>query len=106
MQGEDSMTTPKVVAAGLMLLFATVSAQAQVSIDISKITCDQFTLFRITDPRNIAIWLHGYFSGKRGNTLIDTQVFNENFTKLKDYCSANPRLMVMQAVETLFNVTR
>jgi hypothetical protein len=79
-----------------------VSANAQVSVDIAKITCDQFVLFQITDPRNIAIWISGYYNGKRNNTVIDTQVFGANFEKLKDYCRANSNLTVMQAVEKLF----
>jgi acid stress chaperone HdeB len=37
-------------------------ASAQVTVDVAKITCDQFTLYKITDPQNIAIWLSGYLS--------------------------------------------
>src|SRR5262245_35452020 len=97
------MTKPKVLASALMLaLCAAASAQAQVSVDISKISCDQFTLYRITDPRNIAIWLSGYYNGKRDNTVVDTQVFNEKYNKLRSYCSGNPTRTVMQAAETLF----
>jgi len=97
------MTTPKLLASGLLLaLLSAATAQAQVTIDVSKISCDQFTLYRVTDPRNIAIWLSGYYNGKRDNTTIDTQVFNENYNKLRSYCSANPSVTVMKAVETLF----
>ena len=97
------MRTPKLLASGLLLASLTaLNAQAQVSIDVSKISCDQFTLYKVTDPRNIAIWLSGYYNGKRDNTVIDTQVFNENYNKLRTYCSANPNATVMKAVETLF----
>ena len=75
-------------------------------IDVAKITCDQFTAYRITDPRNIAIWLSGYYNGKRDNMIIDTQVFNENYTKLRDFCIRNPQLTVIQAVERLFSPAR
>jgi acid stress chaperone HdeB len=101
------MKTPKktfaLFVSGLLIaLLSTTSAQAQVSIDIAKITCDQFTLFKVTDPRNIAIWISGYYSGKRNNTVIDTQQLNEYYDKLKTHCSANPTRTVMQAVEILF----
>jgi len=76
----------------LLALLAVTTAQAQVSIDVAKITCDQFAAYRITDPHNIAIWLSGYYNGKRDNTVIDTQVLNENYTKLRDICITNPRL--------------
>ena len=101
------MSAPKILVSGMMLaLLTAVNAQAQVSIDVSKISCDQFTLYKITDPRNIAIWLSGYYNGKRDNTTIDTQVFNENYNKLRTYCSANPTLTVMKAAETLFGPAR
>ena len=56
-------------------------AQAQVTVDVSKITCDQFTLYKITDPQNIAIWLSGYYHGQRNSTLIDTQQLAVNLDR-------------------------
>src|SRR5258708_29703217 len=90
----------------LLALLGVTNAQAQVSIDVAKITCDQFAGYRITDPRNIAIWLSGYYNSKRDNMVIDTQVFNENYTKLRDFCITNPELTVIQAVERLFSPAR
>src|SRR5215468_4403489 len=77
-----SKTAFSFFASGLLVaLLSAGSAQAQVSLDISKITCDQFTLFKVTDPRNIAIWISGYYNGKRNNTVIDTQQLNEYYDK-------------------------
>lgn len=75
--------------------------QAQVTIDVSKVTCEQYILFKVTDPQKIAIWLSGYYHGKRETTVVDTQTFSEFADKTKDYCRANPKVPVMQAVETL-----
>src|SRR5262249_15242499 len=97
----------KAVAAGLALVLVGVSgARAQGTIDVSKVTCEQFTGYRITNPQNIAIWLNGYHNGKRDNTLVDTQVFAENFNKLTQYCITNPKLLVMQAAETLLGAAK
>jgi len=82
------------------------TAQAQVTLDVSKITCDQFTGYKITDPRNIAIWLSGYHSDKRGSTVIETKELEANAKKLQDYCIRNPQIPVMQAVETLLSPAR
>ena len=78
--------------------------RAQVALDLSKVTCDQFVGYKITDPQNIAIWLSGYYNGKRGNTVIDTQGFDANTKKLRDYCFRNPTTPVMQATERLFDI--
>ena len=95
------------LASGLALaLLAAASAQAQVTVDVAKISCDQFTAYRITDPHNIAIWLNGYYNGKRNNTVIDTQALTENYNKLRDYCITNPKALVMQAVEALLGARK
>jgi acid stress chaperone HdeB len=90
----------------ISILAAIAAASAQVTLDVSKITCDQFTGYKITNPQNIAIWLSGYHSGKRGSTIIDTQELNADTRKLQDYCIRNPQVPVMQAVETVFGAVR
>jgi acid stress chaperone HdeB len=90
-----------VVATGTLLAL---EVRAQVTLDLSKVTCDQFVGYKITDPKNIAIWLSGYFNAKRGNTIIDTQGFDTNTRKLQDYCFGNPATPVMQATEIVFNI--
>jgi acid stress chaperone HdeB len=90
------------LAATMLALVSWSSAQAQVTIDVAKITCDQFTLYKITDPRNIAIWLSGYYHGQRNTTTIDTQQLNDNLRKITDYCNLRPQETVMHAVESVF----
>jgi hypothetical protein len=79
-------------------------AKSQVTLDVSKITCDQFTGYKITSPNNIALWLHGYFNGKKGNTIIDTQRLSANSNKLLQYCLRKPDELVMEAVTKVFGV--
>lgn len=76
-------------------------AGAQVTIDVAKITCDQFTLYKVTDPQNIAIWLSGYYHGQRNDTTVDTQELAAYLQKVKDYCNLNPQVKLMQAVESM-----
>ena len=87
---------------GSMLAFEAISiARAQITLDVAKITCDQFTSFKVADPQNIAIWLSGFYNGKRDNTVLDTQGLKGNAKKLWDYCIRNPQIPLMNAVETL-----
>jgi hypothetical protein len=96
------MTKPVVIASGLILAVAAVpAARAQVTLDVSKITCDQYTGYKITNTQNIAIWLSGYYHGKRGDTTLETQGLVANAKKLRSYCFRNPETLVMNAVETL-----
>jgi acid stress chaperone HdeB len=67
------MTKRVVIASGLILAFAAVPpARAQVTLDVSKITCDQYTGYKITNTQNIAIWLSGYYHGS-GDTTLESQ---------------------------------
>jgi len=97
------MIPPRFVIATLIFALVPYSvARSQVTVDVAKITCDQFTLYKITNPDNIALWLSGYYHAKRDNTLVDTQQLKANTEKVKTYCRLKPEATVMQAVETVF----
>ena len=61
----------------LLMLLALSTAQAQTTTDVAKITCDQFVSSTVAPSDNIAIWLSGYYHGKRGSTIIDVQKLKE-----------------------------
>lgn len=93
------MTRMKVLCFGAAALVAGSGAHAQVSLDISKITCQQFVSYKIADPKLIAIWLSGYYNGKHDKTTIDPQAIDRNADKVKDYCWSNGDETLMRAVE-------
>jgi len=87
----------------LVTLLSASLAHGQITIDVSKITCDQFAQAKVGDPRTTAVWLNGYYHGKRGITTVDTQQSEDTFTKLMNFCRSgdNSKLLVMQAIERL-----
>ena len=92
------------IVTGLVLssiVFAPASAQAQVSINLSKITCDQYVHAKITTPNLIAAWLSGYYNAKRNNKIIDLDTFEDNVSKVQSYCyeEKNFKVPIMKAVE-------
>ena len=94
------------IVTGLVLssiVFATASAQAQVTLDLSKITCDQYVHAKITTPNLIAAWLSGYYNAKRNNKIIDLDTFEDNVSKVQSYCyeEKNFKVPIMKAVETV-----
>ena len=76
-------------------------AFAQVSVDASKITCKQFALYEVARPRLIAIWLSGYYAGRRELPTIDIQTLEKNLKAMERFCAKvdNLELPLMQAVE-------
>jgi len=91
------------VVSGLavLVLASGSTAQAQVAIDASRITCDQFVHSKIAPPRTIAAWLSGFYSGKRDTHLIDSQTFEANLIRLEQFCydEKNFKIKVMDAIE-------
>jgi acid stress chaperone HdeB len=59
------------------------AAQAQVTVDVTKVNCDQFVHHKISEPRLIAAWLSGYYNAKRNNRVIDLEVFDDNMSKVR-----------------------
>jgi len=89
-----------------LLVFAVLPARAQVTVDVSKITCEQYILFTVADPHDIAMWLSGYYNSKRNNTVVDPQQFRDNSQKVMDYCRSNLKTTVMEAVEKVLGFSK
>ena len=93
---------PRLIVAGLVVAACLATgAQAQVTVDVAKITCEQFAFSKIAPVRSIALWLSGYYNGKRGNTVLDTQRLITDAAKLSDFCLTRPQMPIMQAVDEL-----
>jgi acid stress chaperone HdeB len=85
----------------LAAALAAPAARAQVTVDVSKITCEQFLGFSVAGPRDIAIWLSGYYHGTQRSAVLEPQALKRNAEKLKTACfeKANTKLPVMQLIE-------
>ena len=87
----------------LVMCLAAPAARAQVMIEVSKITCEQYLSFSVADPRDINIWLSGYYAGKRGSTVFEPQRVKEIAEKVKSECllKANSKLPVMEVIKKI-----
>ena len=91
---------PHLIAAVLAIGFIR-PVQAQVSIDVSKITCDQFVHSKLGPPRTLAAWFSGFYNGAKNRRTLDTQAFEANLSKLEKFCydEKNFKIPVMRAIE-------
>jgi acid stress chaperone HdeB len=86
----------------LSAIFATSTAGwAQVTIDVAKITCDQFLAGKVADSRSVTVWLSGYYHGVHGNTVLDVNALQQDSQAVMDYCISHPSVILMDAVTTL-----
>ena len=84
----------------LVTLVAMQFAQAQVTVDISKITCEQFNV--LAKANSVALWLGGYYHGQKRDPVIEVNTFEENVSKLRAACMRpdNFTRPVMQLIES------
>ena len=100
-QKEPLMKKITFVSLALAVFFAslTAQAQAQVTVDVSKITCDQFVEYKIADPKQIATWINGYYHGAHGSSILDAQEMLEITNTVEEHCFKHPGDLVMKSVE-------
>ena len=94
---------------GAIVLFAAIGllpapTQAQVTMDVTKMTCRQFLIGKIVPTKSVALWLSGYYHAKRDVTTVDLESFEPNADKVRTYCGLHQNETVMNAVEATFGV--
>jgi len=101
---KKSMYRQMVIACSFGTVLAIAPARSQVTVDVSKITCEQYLAFSVADPRDLAIWLSGYYHGKQGSLVLDLQSLKEAAEKLKTACfqRSNSKLPVTQVITSIY----
>jgi acid stress chaperone HdeB len=89
----------KIAYFSAILTFMGSAAQAQTTIDVSKVTCEQYIAFKVADPEHIALWLSGYYSGVQKDTIVEVQQLKDSTRKLSSFCLYNKKMSIMDAVE-------
>jgi hypothetical protein len=88
------------LGAGLALL-AQQTVQAQATIDITKITCEQFVAGQLTDANTLSKWLSGYVNGERHKTLVNP--LSLRASDLITYCITHPAMPVLDAARNVID---
>ena len=79
---------------------ATASASAQ-SVDVSTITCKDFSAHKKDDMVAIMMWLSGYYTKDDDPTVIDFAKVKAKTDKIADYCAKNPAVGLVPAAEPI-----
>jgi hypothetical protein len=101
-----SYALASVLSAAALSAASLTPARAQVTLDVAKITCEQFLNYKITDPRDIALWINGYYNGQNKNTVLDTQKLKDHFGKVKDFCILNMKMPVFDATQKVLDLNK
>jgi acid stress chaperone HdeB len=90
------------LTSALFLFVQTLMMQAQETLDLAEITCQQFIGEQLAAPsRDITLLLAGYYNGKRNNTIIEPQKIKKEDQEVNSYCYAHRDATVMDAVKNV-----
>ena len=85
-----------------LFVFAQIPAQAQVTVDVAKITCEQVLMEKLAwTEREVELWLSGYYNGKRDSTVVEPEAVKKNEEKVNHYCYEHRDTTVMDAVKNV-----
>jgi acid stress chaperone HdeB len=99
---EETVKLRLLLTSALFLFVQTPTMQAQETLDLAKITCQQFIGEQLAAPsRDITLLLAGYYNGKRNNTIIEPQKIKKEDQEVNSYCYAHRDATVMDAVKNV-----
>jgi hypothetical protein len=75
-------------------------ANAQLTIDMSAIKCDQYLAMSPAMSRDFSAWMSGWFSYQTRRTFVDVLLHQKNIANLKAWCQYHPQDSVMIGLQT------
>jgi acid stress chaperone HdeB len=98
--GRSLIMNPKAIAlAALLAASSAVPARAQLIVDMSLITCDQFVKSEPGRKEVLAAWMGGYFSAMKNLSTIDARYVVRNSNKVTSYCRKAKNETLMSAIQ-------
>jgi HdeA/HdeB family len=78
---------------------APATSQAQIAVDMTKLTCGQYLAMSPDQSRIYAAWMSGWFNQKMGTTYVNLEAYEKNVENVKGWCGTNPNEMVMTGLQ-------
>jgi hypothetical protein len=99
---EETVKLRLLFTSALFLFVQIPTMQAQETLDLAKITCEQFVGEQLASPsRDVVLLLAGYYNGKRNNTIIEPQKIKKGDEEVNSYCSQHRETNLMDAVKSV-----
>ena len=74
-------------------------SHAQVSIDMSRVTCAEYLAMPAAQSATFSAWMSGWFNQKTGYVFVDLDAYAKNVANVKSWCASNPNDTVMAGLQ-------
>jgi acid stress chaperone HdeB len=87
------------VVAAAMMASAAMPAKAQVVLEMSAVTCEDYLKSNSEQKDILASWLSGYYHASKNVATVDLRKAKANVKVVTKYCKSNKKESLMNAVE-------
>ena len=91
----------RLISAAFAISLLPATANAQVIIDMSALTCDQYLAMSPSMSRDFSAWMSGWYSYQTRRRFVDVVAHQKNIESLKSWCEFRPQASVMSALQSL-----
>ena len=99
---EGTVKVRLLLTSALFLFVQIPTMQAQVTVDVVKITCEQLSMEELPfTSRDVILWLSGYYHHEHNNTVIEPGAVKRDANNLNRYCYQHGEMTVMDAVKNM-----
>ena len=74
--------------------------RAQLAVNMSLLTCNQFLAMPPEQGAIFSAWMSGWFNQKLGYTYVNLDAYARNVTNVQAWCAANPGELAMTGLQS------
>jgi hypothetical protein len=89
----------RLISLAFVILHLPAAANAQLTIDMANIKCDQYLAMSPSQSRDFSAWMSGWFSYQLSKTSIDLLTHQKNIANVKAWCQYHPQETVMSGLK-------
>jgi len=82
-----------------VILYLPAAANAQLTIDMANIKCDQYLAMSPSQSRDFSAWMSGWFSYQLSKITVDLLTHQKNVANVKAWCQYHPQETVMSGLK-------
>jgi hypothetical protein len=75
------------------------SAQAQITFDMSRVSCADYTAMDPATSRGFSAWMSGWFNQQAGSSTLNVEGYRRNVANVQSWCASNPKQLVMAGLQ-------
>ena len=89
----------KLLFAAIIVGAVAAPASAQVMIEMSQITCKQYSEYDPETKQFVAAWMSGYFSASKNLNIVELRYVKRNREKVGAYCKKHKNETLFSAIQ-------